>query len=222
MKKNGRGIKVPNTLPELKYSCGIKVKCINPAPKEPQTVAERILRLLSAHTYEMFNCGITYEKDYSFWARAIPDSFLQKYDQLKDKTIEELKGKDISSFRRIKKFLRLASLQKKYDEGILDDEKEYLQYLRFRLRFPLEVLRNAKVSKKEKEEAEELLKQTDYMISLYQKDTLTILEKYLIEERNQEIFEKSMLKTSMEIGESLKRINAYHAAMERDFYNNKF
>jgi len=170
----------------------------------------------------MFNCGITYEKDYSFWARAIPDSFLQKYDQLKDKTIEELKGKDISSFRRIKKFLRLASLQKKYEEGILDDEKEYLQYLRFRLRFPLEVLRNAKVSKKEKEEAEELLKQTDYMISLYQKDTLTILEKYLIEERNQEIFEKSMLKTSMEIGESLKRINAYHAAMERDFYNNKF
>ena len=143
----------------------------------------------------MFNCGITYEKDYSFWARAIPDSFLQKYDQLKDKTIEELKGKDISSFRRIKKFLRLASLQKKYDEGILDDEKE---------------------------EDEELLKQTDYMISLYQKDTLTILEKYLIEERNQEIFEKSMLKTSMEIGESLKRINAYHAAMERDFYNNKF
>ena len=94
--------------------------------------------------------------------------------------------------------------------------------MRFRLRFPLEVLRNAKVSKKEKEEAEELLKQTDYMISLYQKDTLTILEKYLIEERNQEIFEKSMLKTSMEIGESLKRINAYHAAMERDFYNNKF
>ena len=195
MKKNGRGIKVPNTLPELKYSRGIKVKCINPAPKEPQTVAERILRLLSAHTYEMFNCGITYEKDYSFWARAIPDSFLQKYDQLKDKTIEELKGKDISSFRRIKKFLRLASLHKKYDEGILDDEKE---------------------------EDEELLKQTDYMISLYQKDTLTILEKYLIEERNQEIFEKSMLKTSMEIGESLKRINAYHAAMERDFYNNKF
>ena len=71
-------------------------------------------------------------------------------------------------------------------------------------------------------EAEELLKQTDYMISLYKKDKLTILEKYLIEERNQEIFERSMLKTSMEIGESLKRINAYHAAMERDFYNNKF
>ena len=63
MKKNERGIKVPNTLPELKHSRGIKVKCINPAPKEPKTVAERILRLLSDYTYEMFNCGITYEKD---------------------------------------------------------------------------------------------------------------------------------------------------------------
>lgn len=222
MKKNERGIKVPNTLPELKHSRGIKVKCINPAPKEPKTVAERILRLLSDYTYEMFNCGITYEKDYSFWAKAIPDSFLQKYNQLKDKTIEELKDKDISSFRRIKKFLKLASLQKKYDEDILDDEEEYLRYLYLRLRFYLSDLRFAKVSIKEREEAEELLKQTDYMISLYKKDKLTILEKYLIEERNQEVFERSMLKTSMEIGERLRRINAQHAAMERDFYNGKF
>ena len=113
-------------------------------------------------------------------------------------------------------------MQKKYDEDILDDEEEYLRYLYLRLRFYLSDLRFAKVSIKEREEAEKLLKQTDYMISLYKKDKLTILEKYLIEERNQEVFERSMLRTSMEIGESLRRINAQHAAMERDFYNGKF
>ena len=130
--------------------------------------------------------------------------------------------RDIGTLIKIKDFLKLASLQKKYDEDILDDEEEYLRYLYLRLRFYLSDLRFAKVSIKEREEAEELLKQTDYMISLYKKDKLTILEKYLIEERNQEVFERSMLKTSMEIGERLRRINAQHAAMERDFYNGKF
>lgn len=221
MKKNERGIKVPNTLPELKHSRGIKVKCINPAPKEPKTVAERILRLLSDYTYEMFNCGITYEKDYSFWAKAIPDSFLQKYNQLKDKTIEELKDKDISSFRRIKKFLKLASLQKKYEEGILDDEKEYLEYLYFRLNFPLEALRECKVSKEEKQEAQNLLKQDDFIKTLYQKDSLTILEKYVLEEKEQEVFEESMRRTSRELGARLRTINARHEAMQRDILNNK-
>lgn len=221
MKRGGYDLKVPNTIPDKEPRYGIKViRYLPEEPPKPKTTTGKIISILE--DYDFCNRGIDYESDYSYWAKAIPDYFYQKYEELKNKPREEMGFRDIGTLIKIKDFLKLASLQKKYDEDILDDEEEYLRYLYLRLRFYLSDLRFAKVSIKEREEAEELLKQTDYMISLYKKDKLTILEKYLIEERNQEVFERSMLKTSMEIGERLRRINAQHAAMERDFYNNKF
>ena len=220
MKRGGYDLKVPNTIPDKEPRYGIKViRYLPEEPPKPKTTTGKIISILE--DYDFCNRGIDYESDYSYWAKAIPDYFYQKYEELKNKPREEMGFRDIGTLIKIKDFLKLASLQKKYEEGILDDEKEYLEYLYFRLNFPLEALRECKVSKEEKQEAQNLLKQDDFIKTVYQKDSLTILEKYVLEEKEQEVFEESMRRTSRELGARLRTINARHEAMQRDILNNK-
>ena len=47
------------------------------------------------------------------------------------------------------------------------------------------------------------------------------MEKYVLEEKEQEVFEESMRRTSRELGARLRTINARHEAMQRDILNNK-
>ena len=111
MKRGGYDLKVPNTIPDKEPRYGIKViRYLPEEPPKPKTTTGKIISILE--DYDFCNRGIDYESDYSYWAKAIPDYFYQKYEELKNKPREEMGFRDIGTLIKIKDFLKLASLQK--------------------------------------------------------------------------------------------------------------
>lgn len=195
MKKYRNG-KVPNTIPARKFIL------IN--DEFGDTLQAKISRIL--HRNKIF-LGTSYEKSYSFWAKVIPETMVREYDQLKDVDVEKLRGKDIRYLRFLSKFLDLASLQEKYDNESLEDEEEYLRYLKFRINWPLEELKWSKLTKKEHEEVENLLMQENILPILEQKDNLSLAEVYVKEEKEHQEFVDSMIRTSVETRARHKNID---------------
>ena len=64
--------------------------------------------------------------------------------------MEDLNSRDLRYLRLLKDFLNLASLQEEYDNDSFEDEEKYLRYLKLRLKYPLEYLKQSKLSKKER------------------------------------------------------------------------
>ena len=159
-----------------------------------------------------------YEESYSFWARVIPDLVLQEFDKFKNIDMEDLNSRDLRYLRLLKDFLNLASLQEEYDNDSLEDEEKYLRYLKLRLKYPLEYLKWSKLSKKERQEVDELLKQEDILQILKQKDKLTIGERYVLEEKMYQEYVNSMMEFGKDLSKRINSIEMRNDSIQRDSF----
>lgn len=199
--------KVPNTIPVR------KIRLIN--DEYGDSLSAQILRILNR---KKIFYGTYYEESYSFWARVIPDLVLQEFDKFKNIDMEDLNSRDLRYLRLLKDFLNLASLQEEYDNDSLEDEEKYLRYLKLRLKYPLEYLKWSKLSKKERQEVDELLKQEDILQILKQKDKLTIGERYVLEEKKYQEYVNSMTEFGKDLSKRINSIEMRNDSIQRDSF----
>ena len=199
--------KVPNTIPVR------KIRLIN--DEYGDFLSAQILRILNR---KKIFYGTYYEESYSFWARVIPDLVLQEFDKFKNIDTEYLNSRDLRYLRLLKDFLNLASLQEEYDNDSLEDEEKYLRYLKLRLKYPLEYLKWSKLSKKERQEVDELLKQEDILQILKQKDKLTIGEMYVLEEKKYQEYVNSMTEFGKDLSKRINSIEMRNDSIQRDSF----
>lgn len=199
--------KVPNTIPVR------KIRLIN--DEYGDSLSAQILRILNR---KKIFYGTYYEESYSFWARVIPDLVLQEFDKFKNIDMEDLNSRDLRYLRLLKDFLNLASLQEEYDNDSLEDEEKYLHYLKLRLKYPLEYLKWSKLSKKERQEVDELLKQEDILQILKQKDKLTIGERYVLEEKKYQEYVNGMTEFGKDLSKRINSIEMRNDSIQRDSF----
>lgn len=199
--------KVPNTIPVR------KIRLIN--DEYGDSLSAQILRILNR---KKIFYGTYYEESYSFWARVIPDLVLQEFDKFKNIDMEDLNSRDLRYLRLLKDFLNLASLQEEYDNDSLEDEEKYLRYLKLRLKYPLEYLKWSKLSKKERQEVDELLKQEDILQILKQKDKLTIGERYVLEEKKYQEYVNGMTEFGKDLSKRINSIEMRNDSIQRDSF----
>ena len=199
--------RVPNTIPVR------KIRLIN--DEYGDSLSAQIFRILNR---KKIFYGTYYEESYSFWARVIPDLVLQEFDKFKNIDMEDLNSRDLRYLRLLKDFLNLASLQEEYDNDSLEDEEKYLRYLKLRLKYPLEYLKWSKLSKKERQEVDELLKQEDILQILKQKDKLTIGERYVLEEKKYQEYVNSMTEFGKDLSKRINSIEMCNDSIQRDSF----
>ena len=199
--------RVPNTIPVR------KIRLIN--DEYGDSLSAQIFRILNR---KKIFYGTYYEESYSFWARVIPDLVLQEFDKFKNIDMEDLNSRDLRYLRLLKDFLNLASLQEEYDNDSLEDEEKYLRYLKLRLKYPLEYLKWSKLSKKERQEVDELLKQEDILQILKQKDKLTIGERYVLEEKKYQEYVNSMTEFGKDLSKRINSIEMRNDSIQRDSF----
>ena len=199
--------RVPNTIPVR------KIRLIN--DEYGDFLSAQILRILNR---KKIFYGTYYEESYSFWARVIPDLVLQEFDKFKNIDMEDLNSRDLRYLRLLKDFLNLASLQEEYDNDSLEDEEKYLRYLKLRLKYPLEYLKWSKLSKKERQEVDELLKQEDILQILKQKDKLTIGEMYVLAEKKYQEYVNSMTEFGKDLSKRINSIEMCNDSIQRDSF----
>ena len=199
--------RVPNTIPVR------KIRLIN--DEYGDFLSAQILRILNR---KKIFYGTYYEESYSFWARVIPDLVLQEFDKFKNIDMEDLNSRDLRYLRLLKDFLNLASLQEEYDNDSLEDEEKYLRYLKLRLKYPLEYLKWSKLSKKERQEVDELLKQEDILQILKQKDKLTIGEMYVLAEKKYQEYVNSMTEFGKDLSKRINSIEMRNDSIQRDSF----
>ena len=143
---------------------------------------------------------------------------LQEFDKFKNIDMEDLNSRDLRYLRLLKDFLNLASLQEEYDNDSLEDEEKYLRCLKLRLKYPLEYLKWSKLSKKERQEVDELLKQEDILQILKQKDKLTIGERYVLEEKKYQEYGNSMTEFGKDLSKRINSIEMCNDSIQRDSF----